>query len=265
MNEIQIFKNPEFGQIRTVVVNNEPMFCLADICRVLELQPSRVKDRLEDGVTSTHPIVDSMGRTQNATYVNEDGLYDTILDSRKAEAKAFRKWITSEVLPSIRKSGGYMATNGTETDEELMARALMIAQETMRRRDERIKELEQRNSEQKVLLTEQQPKVAFANAIIGSKGSILIGELAKLISQNGVKKIGQNRLFTWMRDNGYLGKQHSFYNVPLQKYIEEGLFEIKKGTKSGNDGVLIETTTTKVTGKGQAYFVNGFLDGTFEI
>ena len=107
-NEIQIFNNPEFGQIRTAGTSDNPLFCLTDICKVLELQPSRVKARLEDGVTSSNPIVDSLGREQLAVFVNEDGLYDVILDSRKPEAKAFRKWITSEVLPTIRKHGAYM-------------------------------------------------------------------------------------------------------------------------------------------------------------
>ena len=109
MNAIQIFKNPEFGEVRTAGTPENPLFCLADICRVLDLQPSRVKDRLEYGVISSNPISDSLGREQLANFVNEDGLYDVILDSRKPEAKKFRKWVTSEVLPSIRKSGGYIA------------------------------------------------------------------------------------------------------------------------------------------------------------
>ncbi|MBQ0073640.1 MAG: phage antirepressor KilAC domain-containing protein [Prevotella sp.] len=265
MNDIKIFENPEFGQVRTVQVDNEPMFCLADICKVLDLDSSQVMKRLDDGVVTIHPIFDSLGRTRQANFVNEDGLYDVFLDSRKPEAKKFRKWVTSEVLPSIRKTGGYMVTNENDTNEEIMARALIVAQETMKRRDERIKELEQANNEQQRIIEvkEEQikadkPKVIFADAVAGSSSSILIGELAKILRQNGVRDMGEKRLFAWLRDNHYLGTSGAYYNVPNQQYIEQGLFELKTNTFSVN-GEMKSRNTTKVTGKGQQYFINKFL------
>jgi len=251
-NGIKIFKNERFGEIRTAGTSEEPLFCLADVCKVLELgNPSQVKTRLEYGVISNEVITDALGRQQEMTFVNEDGLYDVILDSRKPQAKAFRKWITSEVLPSIRKTGGYITANADETDADIMARALIVAQETLKRRDERIKSLETEREQDK-------PKVAFANAIEASKSSCLIGELAKILTQNGYK-IGQNRLFAWMRKNGYLGTKGERYNIPNQQYVEQGLFELKKGVRSGNDGVLHTTITPKITGKGQSYFINKFI------
>lgn len=127
---IQVFNSPQFGEIRTAGTSEEPLFCLSDVCSVLGLRQGDVKQRLDDGVVSTQPIIDALGREQQANFVNEDGLYDVILDSRKPQAKAFRKWVTSEVLPAIRKTGGYLATKQDDTPEEIMARALTIAQAT---------------------------------------------------------------------------------------------------------------------------------------
>ena len=246
-NEIQIFQSEQFGTIRTAGTAEEPLFCLADICRVLDLQPSAVMRRLDDGVTSNHPIPDNLGRIQQANFVNEDGLYDVILDSRKPEAKAFRKWITSEVLPSIRKTGSYAVKNISR--KEL---ALMIIQQ-----EEEMEVLRLENKKKEETMKEQKPKVVFADAIVGSKSSCLIGELAKIITQNGYE-IGQNRLFAWMRMNHYLGTVGEYYNIPCQKYLEMGLFELKKNVHSQN-GQMVTTITPKVTGKGQQYFVNKFL------
>ncbi|MDE6860925.1 MAG: phage antirepressor KilAC domain-containing protein [Duncaniella sp.] len=251
-NQIQIFNNPQFGDVRvTITENNEPMFCLAGVCKALDLTAKGVKQRLDYAVISNYPIIDALGREQQALYVNEDGLYDTILDSRKPEAKKFRKWVTSEVLPSIRKTGGYMVAKDDESPEDIMARAVLVAQATIERQAKRI-------AEQSARIEENAPKVAFANAIVASKSSCLIGELAKLITQNG-KAIGQNRLFVWMRKNGYLGTRGEQYNIPHQQYIEQGLFELKKGVRSGSDGVMKTTITPKVTAKGQQYFINKFL------
>lgn len=175
-----------------------------------------------------------------------------IIRSDSGNAKPFRKWVTSEVLPSIRKTGGYITAKADETDADIMARALIVAQETLKRRDERIKALETEREQDK-------PKVAFANAIEASKSSCLIGELAKTLTQNGYT-IGQNRLFEWMRSHGYLGTKGERYNIPNQQYVEQGLFELKKGVRSGNDGVMHTTITPKITGKGQSYFINKFLN-----
>ena len=250
MNELQIFDSKEFGQIRTVTKDNEPMFCLGDLCKALELTAKEVKRRLNDEVVSKHPIPDSLGRIQETLFVNEDGLYDVILESRKESAKKFRKWVTSEVLPSIRKSGGYIAGQEQMSDSELMAKALLVAQ----------KQIEQRNliiEQQKAKIEEDRPKTIFADAVATSKTSILIGDLAKLICQNGYQ-IGQKRLFEWMRKNGYLIKNGSSKNMPTQRYVEQGLFEIKESNVQNPDGSVRITKTTKVTGKGQIYFVNKF-------
>lgn len=259
MNELQIFKNDTFGEVRVAEVNGEPMFCLADVCKAIGIANSRnVKNRLDEDDVHQIDTMDNLGRTQQVVYVSESGLYDVILRSESPTAKPFRKWVTSEVLPSIRKTGGYMVTREDETNEELMARAILVANEAIKRRDERIAALQDQTSKQAEKIAEDRPKVIFANAIIESKGSCLIGELAKIITQNGVP-IGQNRLFDWLREKGYLGTVGEYYNVPNQRYIEQGLFELKKGVRSGNDGLMYNFTTPKVTARGQQYFVNKFL------
>ena len=245
-NEITIFENEQFGTIRTSGTAEEPLFCLADLCRALDLRQGDVVRRIDKGVVSTQPL-QTAGGIQQANFVNEDGLYDVILDSRKPEAKAFRKWVTSEVLPSIRKTGSYAVKNMGR--KEL---AMMILQQ-----EEEMEVLRLENKRKDETLKEQKPKVVFADAIVGSKSSCLIGELAKIITQNGYE-IGQNRLFAWMRMNHYLGTVGEYYNKPCQKYLEMGLFELKKNVHSQN-GQMITTITTKVTGKGQQYFVNKFL------
>ena len=248
VGEVQIFDNPQFGQIRTAGTAENPLFCLADVCKVLDLDPSQVVRRLDSTVFSKHPADTGFG-IKEINFVNEDGLYDVILDSRKPEAKAFRKWVTSEVLPSIRKTGSYSIQNLSR--KEL---ALMVIQA-----EEENERLALENKQQAEFIAEQKPKVVFAEAIVGSQSSCLIGELAKIITQNG-HKIGQNRLFEYLRQNHYLGTKGEYYNIPNQEYIERGLFEIKKTSHSEN-GVMKTTSTPKVTGKGQQYFVNLFLKG----
>lgn len=279
MNTIQIFKNPEFGEVRTAGTPENPLFCLADICRVLDLQPSRVKDRLEYGVISSNPISDSLGREQLANFVNEDGLYDVILDSRKPEAKKFRKWVTSEVLPSIRKSGGYIVSSPNDTPEDILVRAVLVAQESIERKNKQISELQEaidnkdqqlhieamRVEEKQQQIEDQQrtisdltPGYNFSRAVEASKKSILISEMAKILTQNGYV-IGQNRLYKYLRDNGYLFSKGEQYNLPVQRYMEMGIFEIKKVVISQPGGTAITTNTTKITPKGQIYFVNKFI------
>ena len=145
MNDIQIFKNPQFGEIRTAGTADNPMFCLSDVCKSLGLSAKGVNQRLDDEVISNYPIKDSLGRTQQALFVNEDGLYDVILDSRKPEARQFRKWVTSEVLPAIRKTGGYMVAQQDETPEQLMARALRVANETLARQNAKMEQMQREN------------------------------------------------------------------------------------------------------------------------
>ena len=172
MNEIQIFRNQEFGAIRTMSnEQGEPMFCLKDVCDVLELRTQKVVQRLEDDVLSKYPIVDSLGRTQQATFVNEDGLYDTILESRKPQAKGFRKWVTGEVLPSIRKNGGYMMARPDESDEVILARALQIMQATLQRRDEQIAKLK--------------PRAEYADHVLDSVSCFTVTQIGKELNMTG--------------------------------------------------------------------------------
>lgn len=250
MQEIKIFNNPSFGNVRVAGSEDNPLFCLADVCKALGLSAKGVNQRLGDEVISNYPIADSLGRTQQALFVNEDGLYDVILDSRKPEAKQFRKWITSEVLPTIRKHGAYMTDNIIEKTLSDPDYLIQLATTLKQERQQRIE------AERKVAAA--QPAVTFTQAVSGSASSCLIGELAKLINQNGYP-MGERRLFRWLRENGYLGTKGERYNIPNQRYIEQGLFELKKGTRSGNNGVMHTTITSKVTGKGQVYFVNKFL------
>ena len=247
MNDIQLFNNPEFGNVRVKMVGEEPWFCLTDVCEVLGLKSFKVAQRLdsEDGILSRYTVSDSLGRQNYANFVNEDGLYDVILDSRKPEAKMFRKWITSEVLPSIRKKGVYMtgeaAVDFLSNPEKLAAIILEYAEEKKRRTI----------AEQRV--EEAKPKIVLADAITSSTNSMYIGDLAKIIRQNGVP-VGQKRLFAWLRENKYLMPD----NRPYQNYMEQGLFEIKVSTYESAQGKK-EYMVTKVTGKGQQHIINKFL------
>lgn len=270
--KIQIFSNAQFGQVRTAGTSEEPLFCLADVCKPLGLSPKGVNQRLSDEVISNYPIIDNLGRKQTAIFINEDGLYDVILDSRKPEAKAFRKWVTSEVLPAIRRTGGYMASKPDETPEEIMARALLVANDTIERNKKKLAEAEKKNERLEHRVQAQDgmlearskhiqfllPRVTFARAIETSEKSILVGELAGILKQNGVE-IGQNRLFEWLRKNGFLCSIGERHNLPTQRSLDMGLFEIKKQTIQKPNGTTLVTTTPKVTGKGQIYFVNKFL------
>lgn len=251
MNELQIFNNEEFGEIRKVVANNEPMFCLSDVCKALEISNvGNVKQRLsEKGIhTADTP---TKGGMQKMTFISEANLYKTIFQSRKESAERFTDWVTSEVLPSIRKNGGYIAGQETLSDDELLSKALLVAHNKIAERDKIIEQKQAR-------IEQMKPKSIFADAVATSRTSILIGDLAKLICQNGYQ-IGQKRLFEWLRNNGYLCKSGSSRNMPMQRYVEQGLFEVKESNVQNPDGSVRITRTTKITGKGQLYFVNKFL------
>lgn len=246
-NGITIFNDERFGEIRTAGTADNPMFCLADICRVLELRVDGVTPRLKKDGYNRIGVIDSLGRHQEAIFVNEQNLYKVIMRSDKPQAEPFQDWVCGEVLPSIRKTGSYSIQNLSR--KEL---ALMVIQA-----EEENERLALENKQQAAVIEEQKPKVVFADAIVGSQSSCLVGELAKIITQNGYK-IGQNRLFDWLRKNHFLGTSGEYYNIPNQKYVEQGLFELKKTSHSEN-GVMRTTVTPKVTGKGQQYFVNLFL------
>lgn len=253
MQSIQVFNNPAFGNIRVAGTEANPQFCLADVCKALKLTAKGVNQRLGDEVVSNYPITDKLGREQQALFVNEDGLYDVILDSRKTEARQFRKWITSEVLPTIRKHGAYMTDDALQKAIQNPDFLIQLATELKNEKQKRLV------AEKKI--QETRPQVIFADAVTASSDSILVGELAKLIKQNGVET-GQRRLFKWLRGNGYLCKKTGeCFNEPTQYSMELGLFEIKKTVIQKPDGSAIISKTVKVTGKGQVYFVNKFLSG----
>ena len=241
--EIQIFKNDRFGEVRTMVINDEPWFVGKDVASVLGyVSPHRaVFDHVDEDDKTSVLIQHSGSNYKSKTiFINESGLYALILSSKLPQAKEFKRWVTNEVLPQIRKTGGYIPLNDCEDTGEIMARALMIAQRTIEQKD--------------ALLEMQKPKVRFAEAVTGSDGSILIGELAKLITQNGYE-IGRTRLFDWLRRNGYIFKNST---EPIQKWVEKGLFETKVSIIHTHHGEH-EVLTTKVTGKGQRYFIDVFL------
>ena len=250
MNELKIFKNEEFGEVRTVQLNNETYFVGKDVAEILGYSNTRKalldhvdEDDKMDGVT----IRDSIGRDQTPVFINESGLYALIFGSKLESAKRFKHWVTSEVLPSIRKHGMYA------TDELIANPDLAIAAFTA------LKEEREKNRVLQADNERMRPKEIFADAVSASYTSILIGDLAKIIKQNDVE-IGQKRLFSWMRNHGYLIRRNgSDYNMPTQRSMEMGLFEVKESTTNNPDGSVRINRTTKVTGKGQQYFINKFL------
>lgn len=245
MNELQIFKNNQFGNVRIVMKGQEPWFVAKDICNCLEINNSRqALIRLDDDEKSSVILNDGTPGNPEKSIVNEYGLYNLVLSSRKPEAKEFKRWITHDVIPQIRKTGQYVADIPKTLPDALRAYA---------------NEVEEHNKA-KALIEEQKPKVLFADSVAASHTSILVGDLAKLLHQNGVKDMGQKRLFNWLRENSYLIKRKgSDYNSPTQKAMEMGLFQIKETVVSHADGHTSVNKTTKVTGKGQQYFINKFL------
>ena len=246
MTDIQIFKNPEFGEIRTTTINDEPWFVGKDVAHVLGYadENKAIAMHVDDEDKLNDKTALSLGQ-RGGWLINESGLYSLILSSKLPGAKKFKRWVTSEVLPSLRKYGGYIPGQNDMTDEELMAKALLFA-------DRKIKE-------QNRQITEMKPKALFADSVSASSSSILIGELAKILRQNGVD-IGEKRLFAWMRENGYLIKRKGTdYNMPTQRSMELGLFNIKETVVNHSSGYTTVNKTPKVTGKGQQYFINIFL------
>lgn len=247
--KIQTFENADFGAIRVSTVEGEPWFVAKDVCDALGISKYRdAVSRLDDDERGS-VLVDTLGGAQETSTVSEPGLYKLIMRSRKPEAKAFQRWVTHEVLPAIRKTGGYIAAKQDETPEQIMARAVIVAQDTIER--------------QKRQLDELKPKAMFADAVAASDGTCLVGELAKMIRQNGVE-IGQNRLFDVLRARGFLGKAGSNRNVPTQRAMDMGLFRIKETAITHSDGHVTLNRTPKVTGKGQRYFVEMFVKGGSE-
>ena len=253
MNEIQIFNNPEFGEVRTVEIDGNPWFVGKDIADALGYQnvSKALRDHVDEEDKLNNESLSSLGQ-RGGWLITESGVYALVFSSKLPTAKKFKHWVTSEVLPSIRKHGAYMTP---ETLEKALLNpdGMIKVLQALKEEQEKNKQLAADNEQMK-------PKALFADAVASADTSILIGDLAKLIRQNGVE-IGQKRLFAWMRDNGYLMKGGTSYNMPTQKSMELGILEVKERTIQNPDGSARITRTTKVTGKGQQYFVNRFLQG----
>jgi len=247
MNEIKIFTNKQFGQIRTVSQGGEPWFVAADVCRALELDPTATR-RLDDDEKITLRLTQGeTARTSDTIVVNEPGLYSLVLGSRKPEAKAFKRWITHEVIPAIRKHGMYATA---ETAEKILNDPDFLIKTLETLKEERAKRVQ---AEEKIAL--DAPKVLFADCVSQADTDILVGELAKLLKQNGMD-IGQNRLYEKLRAEGFIMKNST---IPTQRAMEMGLFRVIERSIMQPNGTTRITQTTKVTGKGQQYFVNRYI------
>lgn len=247
MQELHIFKNKEFGEVRTVTIDNEPWFVGKDVAEALGYSKARnaISAHVSDEDKKDAPIQGTPGGTQNMTIINESGLYALIFGSKLESAKRFKHWVTSEVLPAIRKTGGYQMQ--APQGKELLALAVLEAQKTI--------------EEQTAQIEEMKPHAVLGQAITTANTSILVGDLAKILKQNGID-IGAKRLFRWMRENGYLIKRKGTdWNLPTQRSMEMELFEIKESVHIDGNGCNKITRTPKVTGKGQEYFINKFLEG----
>lgn len=243
MNELQIFNNEEFGTVRTVTIDNEPWFVGKDVAEALGYKNTRqaLATNVMDEDKGVHSV-DTPSGIQQMTIINESGLYALIFGSKLESAKRFKHWVTSEVLPSIRKTGGYQKP---VQGKELLALAVLEAQKTIEEKDAQIEEMK--------------PHAILGQAITTANTSILVGDMAKILRQNGVN-IGGRRMFEWLRENGYLIKRKGTdRNMPTQRSVEQGLFEVKESVHIDGNGCNQITRTPKVTGKGQKYFVNKFL------
>ena len=245
---ITLFKNTQFGEIRVSELNNEPIFCLSDVCKILDLQGSAVLRRLSDDVITSHPIFDSLGRKQMANFVNEDGLYDVILDSRKPEARAFRKWITSEVLPAIRREGGYIVVENEDTEADIMARALLIAQSTMERQKQRIELLQNENELHKKELKASSHKVEYFDNVLQSSSVYVADQIAKEL---GITAITLNKKLVKMgiliRRNGQL--------LPTADYCNKGYTKSRTYAYTRSDGSQGSNCITVWTEKGRDFLL----------
>lgn len=251
MKELQVFKF-ENSQVRTVLVNSTPYFIGKDIAETLGYSNTRdaISKHVDEEDKDTVVIRDGNKGNPNLTVINESGVYSLIFGSKLPSAKAFKRWVTSEVLPNIRKMGAHLTP---DTIEKVLTDPDTIIQIATQLKEERAKRMQA-----EVVIEQQKPKVFFADAVEASNSSILIGQLAKVITQNGLH-IGQNNLFKWLRDHGYLGKKGAHYNEPTQYAVERGWFEVVERTVPKPDGSVRITRTTKVTGKGQIYFINKLL------
>ena len=250
MEKLQVFKNAEFGSVRTLERNGDPWLIGKDVATILgyERPTKAIQDHVDEEDKDVVPIQDSIGRMQNSPVINESGLYSLILGSKLPSAKRFKHWVTSEVLPASRRNGVYMTDDKAYDithNPDSLADLLLKAGEQLK--------------EKEIIIQEMHPKAVFADAVAVSDDGILVGALAKLLKQNGVDT-GQKRLFEWLRANGYLIKDGRDKNIPTQRAMEMKLFKVKERTITNPDGSSRITRTCLVTGKGQQYFINKFLD-----
>lgn len=250
-NEMQRF-DFKGAALRTLTDEaGEPWFVLKDCMNILDLgNPTETVKMFDEDEFSTAEVIDSIGRRQQAYIISEPGLYRLVMRSRKPEAKEFQRWVTHEVLPQIRRTGGYIPTDAGDDDMTILAKAVMIGQRTMEAQKRKI-------AAQQTRIVELEPKARFADAVAASDDTCLVGELAKMLLQNGIP-VGQNRLFRLLRAEGYLGKSGSNRNMPTQRAMELGLFRIKETTVTHADGHTTVSRTPKVTGKGQRYFIDRY-------
>lgn len=249
---MQIFENKEFGKVRVFEMDGEPWFVGKDVAEVLGYAKARnaIAAHVDEEDKKDAPIQGDLGGTQEMTLINESGLYSLVLQSKLPKAKEFKRWVTSEILPSIRKHGAYLTPAKVEE--------ILLNPDTMIQLCKQLKEERAKRQAAESELEEARPARIFAAAVADSQKSILIRWLAGFLKQNGID-IGQNRLFAWMRENGFLVKGGSEKNMPTQRAMDLGLFRIKEGTYINGNGENVTTRTVKVTGKGQIYFVNKFL------
>ena len=257
-NAMQIFKNDELGQVRIVEINNEPYFVGKDVAEALGYaKPENAISNHVDDEDKTTTLIQGTGSNykSNAVCINESGVYSMVFGSKLPTAKKFKRWVTNEVLPAIRKHGGYLTPEKVE--EVLLNPDTIITLAT------NLKAEQEKRKAAELQIEADRPKVVFADSVSVSHTNILISELAKVLKQNGVPDMGQNRLFQWMKDNNYLiSRRGTDYNMPMQKSMEMGLFCIKETTVNHSDGHTSISRTPKITGKGQIYFVNKFLNST---
>lgn len=244
MNNIQIFNFNEL-QVRTVVKDGEPWFVAKDVSDVLEFKDAWSMTQHLDEDEKINLLLEGTGQKREMIVINESGLYAAILKSRKPEAKSFKKWVTKKVLPSIRQHGGYIAVKVEDSDEDILARAVLLAQKQIDKKNQVIQEQQKK-------LEEQMPKVHFADMCMQSSQSMKVADVARMLASKGYK-IGQNRLFNKLREWGLLHKNGT---DPINRYIEQGIFEVAQGVKEKASGDSFIWRTTYVTAKGQQYIID---------
>ncbi|PCD82020.1 phage repressor protein/antirepressor Ant [Lysinibacillus fusiformis] len=262
MSELKTFNHPMFGELPVLIVEEVEWFGATDAAKALTFSNpyTALSNHVEEDDLTEQEVIDRLGRKQNKKFINESGLYSLILGAAKQgnnpeikeKAKKFKRWVTSEVLPSIRRDGAYVHATEEDDDTMIMARGMQAAQRAIERKDKMI-------AEQKEQLEQQRPKVVYAEAVEITKDSILVKQLAAILTQKGIN-IGETRLFIWLRENGYLCKQKGAkWNMPTQRSLELGVIVVKHGLRTGSNGEMKQTYTPKITGKGQIYFINKIL------